>query len=166
MAYSAELAAAMSGASLRQLSYWRSSRSEDGPLLKPEFFQPRARVSYNFRDLLALRTFVYLRAQLVPLQRVRKAVKALRALGETEHLSSYRLVAIGRDVAWKISDDEVVALTGQPGQQIIAEMTDILAAFQDMHGRHVVPLFEPEPGIRIDPEVRGGYRIEARLRRK
>lgn len=159
MSYTPEVAAALSGASVRQLSYWRSSRSEEGPLLKPEFHKPRARVSYSFQDVLALRTFVYLRARDVSLQRMRKAVKALRKLGETQHLSAYTLVTVGRDVVWKVSDEEAVALSGQPGQQIIAQMVDILAAFKGMRGRRVVPLFEPEPGVRVDPEVRGGYPV-------
>jgi uncharacterized protein (DUF433 family)/DNA-binding transcriptional MerR regulator len=159
MSYTPEVAAALSGASLRQLSYWRSARSEEGPLLKPEFHKPRARVSYSFQDVLALRTFVYLRARDVSLQRVRKAVKALRKLGETEHLSAYTLVAVGRDVVWMVSDEEAVALTGKPGQQVIAQMVDILAAFNGMRGRLVVPLFEPERGVRVDPEVRGGYPV-------
>jgi uncharacterized protein (DUF433 family) len=38
-------------------------------------------------------------------------------------------------------------------------MVDILAAFKGMRGRRVVPLFEPEPGVRVDPEVRGGYPV-------
>jgi uncharacterized protein (DUF433 family)/DNA-binding transcriptional MerR regulator len=159
MSYTPEVAAALSGASLRQLSYWRSSRSEEGPLLRPEFYKPRARVAYSFQDVLALRTFVYLRTRDVPLQRVRKAIKSLRDLGQTEHLSSYSLLAVGRDVVWRISSDEAVALTGQPKNFVIAQMVDILAAFPGMRGRQVVPLYEPEPGVRVDPEVRGGYPV-------
>ncbi len=159
MSYTAEIAAALSGASVRQLSYWRSSRSEEGPLLKPEFHKPRARVSYSFRDVLALRTFVYLRAHDVSLQRVRKAVKALRALGETEHLSAYTLLAVGRDVVWRVSEHEAVALTAHPGQHVIAEMIDILDGFTGAHGRLVVPLLQPAPGVRVDPAVRGGYPV-------
>jgi uncharacterized protein (DUF433 family)/DNA-binding transcriptional MerR regulator len=159
MSYSPEVAAALSGASVRQLSYWRSSRSAEGPLLKPEFHKPRARVSYSFRDVLTLRAFVYLRAQNVSLQRVRKAVRALRNLGEGEHLSSYRLVVVGREVVWKISADEAVALTGEPGQHVVAEMVDILAGFTGISGNPVVPLLTPEVGVRVDPQVRGGYPV-------
>jgi uncharacterized protein (DUF433 family)/DNA-binding transcriptional MerR regulator len=159
VSYSPELAAALSGASVRQLSYWRSSKSEEGPLLKPEFHKPRSRVSYSFQDVVALRTFIYLRVHDVSLQRVRKAVKALRKMGETQHLSRYRLVAVGRDVVWKISGEEAVALAGEPGQQVIAEMVDVLAAFAGAHGRTVVPLLQPQHGVRVDPEVRGGYPV-------
>jgi uncharacterized protein (DUF433 family) len=116
-------------------------------------------VSYSFQDVLALRTFVYLRTQDVPLQRVRKAVRSLRALGETEHLWAYRLVAVGRQVVWKVSDELAVDLTRYPGHQVIAEMVDILAAFSAACGREVVPLLHPKPGVEVDPEVRGGYPV-------
>ena len=159
MTYAPVVAAALSGATLRQLSYWRSSRSSEGPLLAPRFHRPRSRVSYSFQDVLALRTFVYLRARDVPLQRVRKAVRSLRALGETEHLSAYRLVAVGRQVVWRVSDELAVDLTRYPGHQVIAEMVDILAAFSAARGRDVVPLLHPKPGVEVDPDVRGGYPV-------
>jgi DNA-binding transcriptional MerR regulator len=114
--YSPVVAAALSGGSVRQLSYWRSARSSEGPLLAPEFHVPRTRVSYSFRDVLALRAFVYLRSRDVPLQRVRKAVRSLRELGENEHLSAYTLVSLGRDVLWRSSGDLAVDLTGQPAR--------------------------------------------------
>jgi uncharacterized protein (DUF433 family)/DNA-binding transcriptional MerR regulator len=158
MSYTPEIAAALSGATLRQLSYWRSSRTSRSrtarPLLAPEVHLPRSRVSYSFRDVLALRTFVYLRANEVSLQRVRKAVRSLREMGETDHLSSYTLVASGRDVVWRLSDDDAVDLTRHPGHQVIAKMIDIVRPFGAM-----VALFAPKPGIQVDPEVRGGYPV-------
>src|SRR5664280_3767450 len=155
MAFPPEVAAALSGASVRQLSYCRLAKSDE-PLLAPEFHESRSRVSYSFRDVVALRAFVFLRSRRVSLRRVRKAVKSLRSLGETEHLSRYRLVAVGKDVVWRVSDEEAGALTGAPGQLVIAEMVDILAAFTNMWGRNVVPLCEPTPGVRVDPDIRGG----------
>jgi uncharacterized protein (DUF433 family) len=68
-------------------------------------------------------------------------------------------VAIGKDVAWVASDESAVDLTRQPGQQVIAEMVDILAAFRGRHDRDVVPLHNPKPGVEVDPEVRGGYPV-------
>lgn len=161
MSYKPVVAAALSGASLGQLSYWRSSRSSAAPLLAPAFHTPGARVAYSYRDVVALRTFVYLRSHNVPLQRVRKAVRSLRELGEVEHLSSYKLVAVGRDVVWQVSDELAVDLTDQPGQQVIAEMVDILAAFRGPRPRQlrVVPLHRPTPGLAVDPDVRGGYPV-------
>ncbi|MGQ0779471.1 MAG: MerR family transcriptional regulator, partial [Pseudonocardiales bacterium] len=88
VSYQPVVAAALSGATLRQLSYWRSSRSTEAPLLAPELHKPRSRVSYSFRDVVALRTFVYLRSRKVPLQRVRKAVRSLRDMGRPSGSSS------------------------------------------------------------------------------
>lgn len=164
VSYKPVVAAALSGATLRQLSYWRSSRATEAPLLAPELHQPRSRVSYSFRDVVVLRTFVYLRSREVPLQRVRKAVRRLRDMGATEHLSSYQLVAVGRDVVWKVSDDVAMDLTRYPGQQVIAQMVDILAAFRGAHDREVVPLYRPKPGVVVDPEIRGGYPVIAGTR--
>lgn len=159
VAYSAEVAAALSGATVGQLAYWRSGRSGE-PLLRPQSYIPGSRVAYSFQDVVALRTFVYLRARKVSLQRVRKAVASLRQLGEVQHLSRYNLLAVGRDVVWRISDKEAVALTGStPGQRVIAQMVDILAEFANMRGRRVVSLYRPAPGVAVDPEVRGGYPV-------
>lgn len=163
MSFPPDLAATLSGASVRQLAYWRSGRSLE-PLLRPENFRPRARVAYSFQDIVALRTFVYLRGQSVSLQRVRKAVQSLRELGEYEHLSSYTLVAIGRDVVWRVSSDQAVDLTRQPGQRVIAEMVDILATFRGLRDLPVVPLLAPAPGVTVDPDVRGGYPVIAGTR--
>lgn len=163
MAYTPQVAAALSGASVRQLSYWRSAGSDE-PLLAPELHKPRARATYSFRDVVALRTFVYLRARGVSLQRVRKAVKNLRGLGATKHLSQYKLVAVGREVVWRMSAEAAVDLTKAPGQHLIAEMIDILGAFENSQGQQVVPLFEPTAGVQIDPDIRGGYPVIAGTR--
>lgn len=159
MAFTPVVAAALSGASTRQLAYWRSAKTSE-PLLAPEHHTPRSRVAYSFRDVVALRTFVYLRSHdEVPLQRIRRAVESLRRLGASEHLSQYSLVAMGRDVAWRISADEAIDLTHTPGQGVLARMVDILAPFENMHRQEVVDLRQPKPGISIDPEIRGGFPV-------
>jgi uncharacterized protein (DUF433 family)/DNA-binding transcriptional MerR regulator len=157
--YSAAVASVLSGATVRQLSYWRSARSAEGPLLAPEHHSPRTRVSYSFRDVVALRTFVYLRSQDVSLQRVRKAVRSLREMGEQEHLSEYRLVSMGKEVVWQLSQTVAIDLTGRPAHQIIAEMLDIFGLFRARDGDEVLPLLRPVPGVAVDPEVRGGYPV-------
>lgn len=156
MPYSPAVASALSGASLRQLSHWRRKRD---PLLMPEQERARGRVLYSYQDVVALRTVVYLRARKVSLQKVRKAVDSLRAMGETEHLSAYRLVSVGKDVVWRESSDDAVALTGQPGQKLLAQMVDILGEFDDGRGAVVRPLAEPEPGVVVDQGVRAGFPV-------
>jgi uncharacterized protein (DUF433 family) len=158
MSYRPELAAALSGASLRQLSYWRSLRTPE-PLLRPEVHEPRSRVRYSFQDVLALRTFVYLLTRGIPLRRVRRAVRSLRDMGETKHLSSYRLVASGREVTWQQSDDDAVDLTRHPGHRVIAEMADIIRPFSNERNEQIVDLLAPKAGVEVDPNIRGGYPV-------
>lgn len=158
MSFTPVVAAALSGASTRQLAYWRSGRTSE-PLLAPEHHTPRARVAYSFKDVVALRTFVYLRSRDVPLQRIRKAVASLRNLGEVEHLSKYSLLAVGKDVVWRISEHEAVDLTRAPGQGVLARMVDIFAPFVNMQRQDVVDLRRPKPGVSVDPGVRGGFPV-------
>jgi DNA-binding transcriptional MerR regulator len=108
VSYPAPIAAALSGTSIRQLTYWRSS-ARGGPLLRPENSGAN-RVLYSFRDVVALRTVAYLREE-VSLQRIRRAVETLRNLGSREHLSRYRLVAEGGSVVW-VTDDAADTAAG------------------------------------------------------
>jgi uncharacterized protein (DUF433 family)/DNA-binding transcriptional MerR regulator len=158
MSYRAELAAALSGATVGQLAYWRSERTPE-PLLVPHH-RDGNRVLYSFQDVLGLRTFVYLRSRKISLQKVRLAVANLRRLGATEHLSSYVLVPIGKDVVWRVSDQEAHDLTGfGKSHPVIAQMVDVLAQFINQNDRIVLPLDQPTPGVRVDPAIRGGYPV-------
>src|ERR1700733_14478360 len=114
MAYTATMAAALSGATINQLRHWRHAKT--GPLLAPEI-STSPRVFYSFRDLLALRTFVHLR-QDASLQKIRVAIRNLRDLGEHDHLASYKLVSDRRGNVQLIKgDDEAIYLVRQPGQK-------------------------------------------------
>jgi len=155
MSYTPAVAATLGGATLRQLSHWRRGPE---PVLAPAQARAGGRVFYSFRDVVALRANVYLRSKNVPLQRFRKALVALRAMGETDHLSSYEFVAIGRDIVWRESAEQATALTGEPGQRVIAQMVDILESFT-VRGKTVSPLARPEPGVEVDREVRSGFPV-------
>lgn len=157
MAYPTDIAATLSGATPRQLAYWR--RPKDGvALLRPEI-RESGRLLYSFRDLVALRTFVYMREQL-PLQRIRKAVNGLRNLGNTDHLSTYELVVAGDSVVWRSPDDSYTDLVEQPGAgRIAAVMRDVWGPFTNLQGAEVVDLLHPRPHISVDPEVQGGYPV-------
>jgi DNA-binding transcriptional MerR regulator len=117
VAYPTKTAAALSGATVDQLRYWRSART--GPLLVPEV-RAAPRALYSFRDVLALRTFVQLRTD-ASLQKIRAAIGALRAIGEVHHLASYRLVCDRAGNIQLVTDDEVVSLGRNRGQlQLLA----------------------------------------------
>lgn len=140
------------------MAYWRSARASE-PLLAPAHHEPCSRASYSYRDVVALRTFVYLRSRDVPLQRIRKAVASLGQLGHDEHLSEYSSVAMGHDIVLRISADEATDLTGSPGQGLLAQLVDIFGPFVNMQAEDVVDLRRPKPGISVDSEIRGGFPV-------
>lgn len=160
MAYRAKMAAALSGASLRQLAYWRKG---DSPLLVPEVSTDP--ILYSFRDLVALRSFTYLREK-VPLQKIRTALSNLRDLGELDHLSKYRLVARGKRSVVLVAPggDHGVDLVDRPGHHVtVVEIGDVLKSFP-FHDVEVPNLRRPRPAISVDPAVRRGHPVVAGTR--
>lgn len=157
MAYPTYLAATLSGASLRQLQYWRTHE-----VFEPELSPASGRVLYSFRDVVALRTFVYLREQ-ESLQLIRSAVGTLRDMGNREHLSKYRLIADGKRIVL-VGDDEMVDLTNHPGHLVAAYMRDVYAPFDNMQGARVVDLLKPRELVAVDPGLHGGYPVIAGTR--
>ncbi|MCM4079536.1 DUF433 domain-containing protein [Paractinoplanes hotanensis] len=159
MAYEPRIASALSGATRGQLAYWRRQK-----LLVPEVSATRP-VLYSFRDLIALRTFVYLREER-PLQTIRRALDKLREIGETDHLSRYRLVAQGRRSIALVQDagDGAVDLVEKPGQQLtVIKLGDMLRAFP--LGEIEIPsLAHPRRRISVNPSVRRGYPVVAGTR--
>ncbi|QNE19654.1 DUF433 domain-containing protein [Kribbella qitaiheensis] len=153
MAYKTRMAAALSGASIRQLAYWRRPA---GPILVPEVSARPVR--YSFRDVVALRTTVYLRQEQISLQRIRRALETLAELGEFGHLSQYRLVAQGNSVVL-VDAEETVDLVGRPGQRVTTVlMAAVLRSFPT--DATVVPdLLRPRQNLLIDPEIRGGHPV-------
>ncbi len=160
MAFPAPVAAALSGATVRQLSYWRTQRDGRPALLLPEY-GVRPRVSYSYRDVVALRMFGQLREEL-SLQKIRKAVTWLQEHHPETHLSAHSLKAEpgGQSIVWISEDGEYVDVVRHPGQQgITVVMEDVFASFVSARGKTVPDLREPAAGLRVDPGVRGGYPV-------
>lgn len=156
MAYATKMTAALTGATVSQLSHWRSQRT--GPLLAPEI-QSHPRALYSFRDILALRTCVRLR-QLASLQKIRVAVSNLRDLGDREHLAAYRIVA---DTAGNIQlvAPEAVDLGKHPGQRqfFAIDIAEVIVPFAPRAGVLVPDLFQPRANVIVDPETQGGFPV-------
>lgn len=165
MPYSPQLAATLSGATLRQLQYWRRESPETGALLEPEYGR-QPRVLYSYRDLVALRMFVKLR-QHVSLQKIRKGVEWLEENHAVTHLSTMNLNAApeGKSIIW-ISDDgdyfDIVTHPGQAGFEVVME--ELLGSYRVRGGRLVPDLRAPTRGITISPTVRGGFPVIQRTR--
>lgn len=156
MAYEPRMASALSGATLGQLAYWRNGQEQ---ILVPEVSAQRP-ILYSFRDLVALRTFVFLRERRT-LQTIRQALNRLRAIGEVEHLSRYKLVAQGKRSIALVQDngDGAVDLVENPGQQLtVIKLGDIIRSFP--LGDVEVPNLEaPRQLISVNPAVRRGHPV-------
>ncbi|TLF58027.1 DUF433 domain-containing protein [Nocardia cyriacigeorgica] len=153
MSYEPKLAAALSGATIRQLEHWRRSAPGRPPVLLPEISASRP-ILYSFRDVVALRVCVKLRQE-ASLQKIRRALNTLRAdLDEREHLSAYRLVA-DRDTIYLAEPDHAVDLVRGKGNVVIHELVDVLEPFY-RGGRHIPALLSPREHVSVDPAVRGG----------
>ncbi|WP_329429387.1 DUF433 domain-containing protein [Streptosporangium sp. NBC_01495] len=156
MTYDPKLAAALSGATLRQLAHWRKTGARRGAVLIPEISGTRP-VLYSFRDVVALRTCVKLRND-ASLQKIRRALDTLRGdLKEHDHLSSYTLVADGSSI-YLAEPDQAVDLVRKKANVVIHEMVDVLQPFY-RDGRHIPPLLRPRAHVTVDPAVRGGVPV-------
>jgi uncharacterized protein (DUF433 family) len=156
--YTARLTAALTGASQRQLAYWRRPRPGQGALLSPEYgTSPRA--LYSFRDVVALRICVRLRNE-TPLQRVRRSVAHLQEVAPETHLSAHTLKSDGRTIVWLTPDGDFIDTVEHPGQPgIPVVMEEVFRSFTTVDGRKVPDLTTPAPGLSIDDEVRSGYPV-------
>lgn len=115
-------------------------------------------ITYSFRDVVALRTCVFLRQE-SSLQRIRRAIGTLREMGEMEHLSTYRLVSQG-DTILLLDGSAAVDLVHQPGQQVVmATLAEVFAPFDSSSGVRVPDLRRPRPHLRVDPETRSGLPV-------
>lgn len=155
--YTSRLTAALSGATVRQLAYWRRDTGR-GPLLFPEYgTSPRA--LYSFRDVVALRICVRLRKE-TSLQRVRRSVAHLQEVSPETHLSSHNLKSAGRTIVWLTDDGDYIDTVEQPGHPgIKVVMEEVFRSFTTSDGRTVPDLHAPAQGLSIDDEVRGGYPV-------
>jgi uncharacterized protein (DUF433 family)/DNA-binding transcriptional MerR regulator len=155
-------AAALTGATLRQLDYWRRPKGDRGPLLLPEYREGRTYL-YSYRDILALRMFVYLRGR-TSLQKIRRAVDSLDDLSDVGHLSDYKLIATSDSIVWVdpkgfLTEQQYVDLVQRPGQgSIPVVMQQILGSFQTDRAT-VLPFPKPLPRISSDPEILGGFPV-------
>jgi uncharacterized protein (DUF433 family)/DNA-binding transcriptional MerR regulator len=155
MAYSTQMAAALSGATPGQIRSWRQDRGA-GPFMRPELSSRPA--LYSFRDVLALRAFARLREDF-SLQSLRRAVGNLRLLGEIGHLSAYSLVAEGKSIALYEDDEHSTDLLKHPGQRIVATLADIMEPFAPRPGVIIPHLLHPNAHVSVDPETQGGQPV-------
>lgn len=157
MGYAPHMAAALSGATIRQLAHWRKATAKNAVLV-PEVSSARP-ILYSFRDVVALRTCVFLRKE-ASLQKIRRAIGNLRSIGEVHHLSQYTLVSIdGGDSIALVTSENAVDLVKEPGQIYMAAMSDVLGPFRNKSEVAIPALLHPRDHIEVDPEIRLGHPV-------
>lgn len=149
MVFPIELAATLSGASRTQLNRWRSTG-----LLVPEIQAYRPPL-YSFRDLVALRAVVFLRAE-TSLQRVRRAFANLPEMNFSEHPAEYKFATDGRTIViW--TEDGFVDLVNNPGQMNFYSLADIYRPFVARSGKEVPDFERPRRHISVNAGRVGGW---------
>lgn len=111
--YTIRTAAKVTGANSRTLQRWVAQG-----VITPSMHQPVGRgdwAIFSFNDLVAFRTAQRLRANGIPLQRLKKALANLRQADASANLSNTVLVSDGRDIFAK-SGAEMRSLLRKPGQ--------------------------------------------------
>lgn len=151
MAFPAEMVTVLTGATPSQLATWR----RDPVLLEPEIAR-RPRALYSFRDVVALRTMVFLRSQ-VSLQRVRAAFAQLVDMDLTDHPSRYRLTTDGQSVFLIEEDGAITDLVKRPGQQFLATLEQIYAPFHNLNDDLVVDFRHPRRHLEVSEARLGGW---------
>jgi uncharacterized protein (DUF433 family) len=158
VAFPVRIASVLTGATVRQLAYWRQRTQSASPLLVPEG-KRSGRYLYSWADVVALRSIVYLRQE-KSLPRIRRAVATLRSLEAQEwsHLAAYRLISTPSSILVRTPAGQLLDLDRQPGtvlEEIL--MQDVLESFETQDGRQVPALGRPRSRIVVDPAILGGY---------
>lgn len=159
MAFPVPITSVLSGASPRQLGYWRRPTRSANSLLVPAA-ERGGRYLYSWADVVALRTIVYLRQE-KSLHKIRHAVATLRQLEADQwaHLAQYRLVRTAETIVVQTPRGEILDLERAPGT-ILEEvlMEDVLGPFT-ANGARVPALANPRPHLAVDPGILDGYPV-------
>lgn len=165
MSFPIPITSVLTGATVRQLAYWRRHTPATPPLLVPEA-KHSGRYLYSWADIVALRSIVYLRQE-KSLPQIRRAVATLQELEANQwtHLAAYQLISTHQSILVQTPTGQLLDLEDQPGT-VLHEipMHDVLAPFQTRNGRAVPALEHPRPRIVANPKVLGGYPVIAGTR--
>jgi uncharacterized protein (DUF433 family) len=150
MTFPIDLTATLTGASIFQLRRWRRTG-----LLTPEV-QPYRPPLYSFRDVVAVRTVVWLRTE-VSLQKIRKALANLPVFDFTEHPARYKFATDGKSIGVLDEHGQVVDLVSRPGQIQVFSLADVFKEFENKQGRHVVDFQKPRDHLEVRAARLGGW---------
>lgn len=150
MAYPLKLTSILTGATPHQLNSWRSKG-----LVVPEV-RPYRPPLYSFRDIVALRSMVFLRSQ-VSLQKITRAFANLDLFDLTDHPSKYHFGTDGETIYVRWADDRAMDLVKRPGQSTLFTFEDVIRPFHNFRDQEVVPLDHPAEHIEVRYARMGGW---------
>lgn len=149
MAFPVRLASVLTGATPHQLNSWRAKG-----LVVPEVRAKRPPL-YSFRDLVLLRSMVFLRRE-TSLQKIGKAWQTLDMMDLVEHPSAYRFGTDGKTIFAEIHG-RVVDLVRRPGQIELFSFEDISRSFTNFRDDVVPDFRRPADGIEVRYQRMGGW---------
>ncbi len=156
MAFPIDLTSVLCGASVHQLRRWRRTIP----------FIPEARPTlpplYSFRDVVALRTIMRLRAE-TSLQKIRTAIQRMPEYGLTEHMSTYMFAVHGKDVMVD-TDEGWLDIVDHPGQYELLKLWDIYKPFTTNTGVEVVDFLHPRPHLEVNARKASGWPVVEKTR--
>jgi len=144
------LTSKLTGVTPYQLRSW--SRSG---LLVPEIRAKRPPI-YSFRDLVALRSIAFLRAE-TSLQKIHKAFDNLNVLDMVEHPSEYSFGTDGKTIFVQGPDDEAIDLVRSLGARTLFTFEEMNEAFINFRKQEVPSFTAPAPHICVNPARIGGW---------
>lgn len=151
MAYPLKLASVLTGATPSQLYHWR----ETG-LVVPEV-RPKRPPLYSFRDLLLLRSVVFLRSR-TSSQKIHRAFANLPDIAEVvEHPSMYRFGVDDATIYLGTEDGEAIDILKRVGQTSLFSFEDMLGSFANFRDVPVPALSRPSRHVELRPQRMGGW---------
>ncbi len=136
---------------MHQLTYWRAQK-----ILIPEIESEKSPYLYSFRDIIALRTFAWIRGD-HSLQMIRRMFDTLGELDMVEHPSAYKIVKLGSSLGVQRDDGVIIDVAKEPGQEVLGTLENVFAEFEGFKGRHVDDLLHPRRGVEVNPDRLGGW---------
>lgn len=158
MSYPMNLTSVLTGATPSQLQRWRTTG-----LVVPEV-QPFRPPLYSFRDLMLLRSIVFLRAH-TSSQKIHRAFNNLRTVKDDlgnaifafEHPSEFHFGVDGDTIYLGTASGEAIDILKRVGQPTIFSFEDMLAAFSNFKQAPVPELARPSEHLELRPTRMSGW---------
>lgn len=151
MAFPLKLTSHLTGATPSQLRSWRSKG-----LLVPAVSDKRP-ARYSFKDLIALRSMVFLRAE-TSSQRLKRAFETMDLLDLMDHPSGYQFTALRGNIFLEEPDGTTHDLTTtNRGNLMTLTFEDLLSEFTNWKNEKVVDFRKPSEFIEVNARRIGGW---------